>query len=479
MLPVSSDALAWIAQELSLSLLEDGEDGATHQVAGQPILFDGPLSAAAAQLAGLESDDPDVATLVDRAREGLPGTLEVSGPVLGRLLAWSDSPGRARVLFAPHADAVARRAAAADLAAGVTHEVANALTAIAGWTRMAAATGPLPDRTRHALEVVQRSARDALGSARSLLSAMRDAGRVVEASSSSAEHTHVSQVVGEVLDTLRPELEEAGIRLETELATHTFGAVTPAALRLIVDNLVRNAFEALRAGGRIHVRVEEVDDRLRLTVADDGPGMSGKTLAQAFDRYFTTKENGTGLGLALVRDTVHEAGGRVEVESRKGTGTRFDIWLPAAGAARLSLRPPQVTTASTIHPRPAFLDRPSVLDRRQVLVVDDDEALRSLVRTALELQGATVRTAARPSEALALGGPFSLALVDLSLDGERGDQLLGELRASGRVERAILLTGSPDAELDPSCAPDAVLRKPFELEELSRVIEGVLQRPST
>src|SRR5690606_34377657 len=145
-----------------------------------------------------------------------------------------------------------------------------------------------------------------------------------------------------------------------------------------------------------------------------------------------------------------------------GSGTRFDIWLPA-GAGPLSLRPPQVTTASSgVHPRPALVDK-------AVLVVDDDAAMRSMVRTALELQGARVHTAAGAEEALEIEEEFfELALVDLSLGAARGDELLARLRAQERVGCAILVTGSPDLELDPASAPDAVLRKPFELEDLSR-----------
>ena len=200
--------------------------------------------------------------------------------------------------------------------------------------------------------------------------------------------------------------------------------------------------------------------------------MSGQTLAHAFDRYFTTKANGTGLGLALVRDTVNEAGGRLEVESRRGVGTRFDVWLPATGGAALSMRPPRVTTLhSGVHTRPELVNC-------AVLVVDDDEAMRSLVRTALELRGARVRTAAGMHEALAGEDTFTLALVDLSLGEHRGDEVLRLLRREGRVERAILLTGSPDAQLDSDGSPDAVLRKPFELEELSRVIDVVLGEPA-
>ncbi len=466
MLPVSSDALAWIAGELSLVVLEDGENGAVRALSGavpEPGLT---LEAAAARLAARDADDAQIAMLIASARAGDAGTLEIGGELPARIFAWSERPGRARVLFAPRPEAIARRAAAADLAAGVTHEVANALTAIAGWTRMAASGGPLPERTRHALDVVQRSARDALGTARGLLSTMRDAGRTVVASA--PEQTDVGLVVEEVIETLRPELAEAGIALDIELDEQAWGTTAPSALRLIVSNLVRNAFEALDRGGRIRVGVRAADDRICVTIADDGPGMSAETLGRAFDRYFTTKANGTGLGLALVRDTVDEAGGHLDVESRRGGGTRFHVWLPAAGSPSLSARPPQVTTMSSgVHPRPALVDC-------AVLVVDDDEALRSLVRTALELQGARVYTACDIEEALAIEASFRLALVDLSLGEARGDELLRLLRAEGRVERAILLTGSPDVQLAPAGAPDAVIRKPFELEELTRVIHVVL-----
>jgi signal transduction histidine kinase len=415
---------------------------------------------------GLAAADPEIVELVEAARGGTHGVLDVAGAMSARVMAWPLGPGRARVLVAPRPEAIAKRAAAADLAAGVTHEVANALTAIAGWTRLAAAGGPLPERTRQALEIVQRSARDALGSARGLLATMRDAGRGTIAPNA-RDHTNVSLVVGEVLETLRPELEEAGIVLETDFAPEVWGSTPSATLRLIVSNLVRNAYEAISHGGSVHVAVRDHDDRICLSVADDGPGMSRHTLARAFDRYFTTKEHGTGLGLALVRDTVHDAGGRVEVESGRSRGTRFDVWLPAAGAPVLSARPPQVTASSGVHPRPALV-------QRSVLVVDDDEAMRSMVRTALELHGAQVHTAAGVTDALTYDLEFALVLIDLSLGDGRGDELLAELRTRGRVRHAIVVTGSPDLELAPAGEPDMILRKPFELDELTRAIEAVL-----
>jgi signal transduction histidine kinase/CheY-like chemotaxis protein len=467
---VATDGTAWLAAQLCLTLLEEGPDGRATSICGAPPVAT-TLAEALAELGNVDPAEHEaVQALIERARGGEDGAISVSHGTL-RIVAWRHERGNVRALVAPGApESVAQRAAVADVAAGVTHEVANALTAIAGWTRMAASGGPLPDRTRQALDVVQRSAREALGSARGLLRTMRDTGSDRVVANRGVEATDVALVVSEVIETLRPELEEAGIALEDDLHEGALAIVPPAALRLIVGNLVRNAFEALESGGKVRVAVTDHKDRLCVSVADDGPGMNGTTLARAFDRYFTTKEHGTGLGLALVRDTVHEAGGRLEVESRRGVGTRFDIWLPAADAPRMSMRPPQVVASSSgVHPKPALMNR-------AVLVVDDDEAIRLLVRTTFELQGARVTAAATRGEALEHEGPFALALVDLSLGDGRGDELIAELRAHRRIEYAILITGDAEPDLAPAGEPDALVRKPFELDELARTIELVLER---
>lgn len=471
MVPASPDLLGWIAHELSLTLLEEGQHGDVRLLAGSPVDLLRPFPDILAEIAAC--DLVPVQELVERARAGAPGTFELDASCErpGVLLVWSGEHGSTLALYSPRAEAgvLARRAAAADLAAAVTHEVANSLTAIAGWTRMAAAGDRLPERTRQALEVVQRSARQALGSTRGLLRTMRDAGRPYVAAAV-PEPTDSAEVIREVLETLRPELEANGIELEADVPEHVWGAMPAATLRLVFSNLVRNAFEALEGSGTIRVEVEVGEQRYALSVTDDGQGMSPQTLARAFDRYFTTKDTGTGLGLAMVRDTVRDEGGQIRVTSEPGKGTRFDVWLPVAGAARLSSMPPpngHQTTPSGVHPRPILVDR-------RVLVVDDDAAMRSLVRTALELNWADVTVAANREEALAAAGSFDLALVDLALENERGDDLIAELRGLGRLRRAILMTGSASLEPEATRGSDAVLRKPFELDELHRMIESLL-----
>lgn len=468
MVPNSLDLITWIANELSLTQLRVRGDGSVDVLAGTVPLPGRPCEERVAALTGAEPEW--VRAVLDDVRAGRPATLELPGDepdTTTRLLAWPDG-GDVVILHAARVSpaTLARRAAAADHAAGVTHEVANSLTAIAGWTRMASTSAPLPERTRQALDVVQRSAREALDTARGLLRTMRDSSPTIAASA--PEQTDSALVVREVLETLRPEVEARGVILTVSLPEGVWGAAPPAALRLIVSNLVRNAIEAMEDGGRIGVSLRSEGERFALVVEDDGPGMSRETVERAFERYFTTKDAGTGLGLAMVRDTVHEAGGRVEVESQMGRGTRFEVTLPLAGAARMSLRPPKVTDGSPlssgVHARPP-------LAGRAILVIDDDEDLRLLVRTALELHGANVTVADGPEAARAAvaSRAFHVTLVDLSLGDKRGDSLLAELAEGGRLGRTILMTGSPDVSTAEAPA-DALLRKPFELSDLHRVI---------
>jgi len=453
-----------------MTCLRERADG-TIETLGRPDApgLDGPLARCVAALAGCE--ERWVEPLVERARAGTPSALALTPDdgEAGRVLVWARADGLYALYAAqPDPDRLAERAAAAERAAGVAHEVANSLTAISGWTKMAASTAPLPERTSQALEVVQRSAKQALGLARGLLRTMRDTGQST-VFPTVPESTDAAEVVAEVLETLRPEIEAQGVALDVELPAGVRGTAPPSALRSIVSNLVRNALEAFDGGGTIAVSLAIEGDRFVLTVTDDGPGMHRHTLERAFERYFTTKDAGTGLGLAMIRDTVDELGGRIEVSSTRGAGTTFEIWLPVAGASKLSLRPPKFvssTSNSGVRTRPP-------LAARKVLVVDDDDAIRSMIRTALELQGLTVRAAGDRESALALASieRFDVVLVDLTLDDERGDELLAELRGLDRFERAVLMTGSAEADLAPQGAPDAVLRKPFELDELHRLVD--------
>jgi two-component system cell cycle sensor histidine kinase/response regulator CckA len=193
-----------------------------------------------------------------------------------------------------------------------------------------------------------------------------------------------------------------------------------------------------------------------------------------FTPYYTTKAAGTGLGLALVKQTIESVEGHIQVDSALGRGTTFRIELPRLMRPSETRVPSQSERVRTVTDAPA--EGAQALDA-SILVVDDDHALREMVATALSLKGARVTTAASSSEARALQGSFDIALIDMMLDDCRGDELLAILRREGTVNAAMLVTGTVQKpKLVPGGEPDDWVRKPFELSHLVDRLKRTLER---
>jgi signal transduction histidine kinase/ActR/RegA family two-component response regulator len=257
----------------------------------------------------------------------------------------------------------------------------------------------------------------------------------------------------------------------------------------LVDNLVINAKQAMPGGGVIRIgvancRVEEDDpalagilppgDYLRVTVADAGVGIAEEHLQRIFDPYFTTKQNGVGLGLATSLSIVKRHDGHIGVASELGVGTTVTIHLPAA-------------------PEPAPRDREALRPRSgrgRVLVMDDEDVVLQVVRKMLEHLGCTVATARGVEEAvreyrlgLESGARFDAVLVDVTIPGGPGGQeALRQLQALDPEVRAIVSSGYAE---EPILADfqrygfRGAIPKPYRIEDLAQVLEAVLPaRPS-
>jgi signal transduction histidine kinase len=226
---------------------------------------------------------------------------------------------------------LARKRPLADLgwlAAGVMHDVNNALQVVsanAGTAReKAAARGSQAEA--EAMEQVLGAVERAAGLARRLLDW---AGRPV----SRPEPVELGEIAGDVLELLRGSTP-VRIRLVANLPKGlppVLGVATD--LRRLVLNLVTNAWQACEGGrGVVEVATGACDDGRHawIEVADDGRGMDAATRARAFEPFFSTREDGHGLGLSLVREIVERHHGTIEVASRPGEGTRFRVTLPSA-----------------------------------------------------------------------------------------------------------------------------------------------------
>ena len=252
----------------------------------------------------------------------------------------------------------------------------------------------------------------------------------------------------------------------------------------VVQNLVINAVQAMPRGGtlRIMARNDPHDgqshpslgqgDYIQIAIADTGEGIKQENLARIFDPYFTTKQTGTGLGLAAVYSIVKKHHGHIDVESQVGQGTTFRIWLPALRQhlAQFDTRTPWNT--------------PDRMEGR-VLFMDDEQIIRDMAVMLLQRFGLTVDCAVDGAEAiekyrtaLAAGSRYDLVIMDLTVPGGMGGlDALGHLRLLDPSVRAVVSSGySSDPVLANYRAHGfaAVIAKPYEVNELSRVLREVL-----
>jgi CheY-like chemotaxis protein len=238
-------------------------------------------------------------------------------------------------------------------------------------------------------------------------------------------------------------------------------------LEQVVVNLVINARDAMTGGGQLTVSVRNDESgeqpHARLTVTDTGIGMDAATRARVFEPFFTTKApgKGTGLGLATVYAIVDQAGGRITVESEVGAGTEIAVMLPLAASGS----------------EPAEHG-----DRPTVLVVEDEESLRRLVRRVLEADGKRVLDAGDGREALTVlereDGAIDLLITDVVMPGMNGPELVEQIGLRWPGLRVIYSSGYADSRLAgrgfDEHAVD-LLRKPFTVEQLRDRVAQALE----
>jgi PAS domain S-box-containing protein len=265
-----------------------------------------------------------------------------------------------------------------------------------------------------------------------------------------------------------------GIEIETHFPLSLARVIADEnQLELALINLVVNARDAMPEGGSILISAKEqrvcagdesglaAGEYVCLAVTDKGEGMDEETLARATEPFFTTKGigKGTGLGLSMVHGMSQQTGGRLVLKSRKGEGTRAEIWLPLASSE----------TAIERKLEDAGMDTPTRPLR--VLAVDDDALVLLNTSAMLEDLGHTVLEANSGSEALQImrNTPIDLVITDQAMPKMTGMQLLGAIRAEWPNVQVILATGF--AEL-PGETSDSIprLNKPFTEHDLTRIL---------
>jgi CheY-like chemotaxis protein/anti-sigma regulatory factor (Ser/Thr protein kinase) len=243
----------------------------------------------------------------------------------------------------------------------------------------------------------------------------------------------------------------------------------------VLINLVNNARQAMAAAkgqGTLRVASGLAADRamIRITVADDGPGIPPDFLGRIFEPFFTTKPpgEGTGLGLPIAKGIVAEHGGKIHVESQPGRGTTFVLTLPVSDAA------PAPPASAESRPVPAGL---------RVLVVDDEAAIRDLIAEALAAQGSRVETAATGRETLEVlsSSPTDVLILDVTMPEMTGSELWKQIKGKdpALARRTVFCTGDVAREdvgafIEATGCP--LVRKPFEFRHLFDAVAKAASR---
>jgi len=409
----------------------------------------------------------------------------ITARISGRAVAAGDEP--ADVIEAIAEDITERRVledqfrqaqkmeAVGRLAGGIAHDFNNLLMVIGGYTEVMLSQISPDHPLFTKAEAIQQASDRATTLTRQLLAFSRK--QLLE-----LKVVDINAIVADMERLLRPLIGE-DIELTTQLAP-SIGCTRADAgqLEQVIMNLVVNAKDALPKGGKICIRTGSttIDDSYRsehsfikkgpyvtISVTDNGHGMDRETQARIFEPFFTTKEKGkgTGLGLSTVYGIVKQSGGYVFVQSETGSGTAFTIYLPRVDEPCDTLGLPSVSANASG-------------GSETILLVEDEESVRQLVRETLESRGYRVLAAANGEAALALASGHKdglhLVITDVVMPGLSGHELARQLLANRPGLKVLYLSGYAQDAFPANEAQKVFLQKPFTLQNLTRKVREVL-----
>jgi PAS domain S-box-containing protein len=371
-------------------------------------------------------------------------------------------------------------AAMGQMLAGVAHELNNPLTAILGVTELVREREGLDDSMKRQLDLTHRQARRAARIVQNLLEFSRPA-------SPQKKPIDVNSIIERTLQLHEHSLRRNQVAVDFASRTDLPPVVGDAnQLVQVLLNLITNAEQAIREvreSGRVQIRLGSSGGNVVITVQDDGVGISPEALPKLFDPFYTTKRpgGGTGLGLSICLSIVREHGGTIQAETLPGGGSAFKVYLPIARDVPRGASPARSADASDSgsdhSPRPT----PTVLKGIHVLVLDDEESIRSLLEEGLGAHGLKVSTASTAEEAAALiaAHPCDALLCDLRLknagafsDGQAAAAHVAS--AAGSQKPIVIFMTGEYVDQNAKLAGGAILQKPFRILDVLAVMKEAL-----
>jgi PAS domain S-box-containing protein len=363
--------------------------------------------------------------------------------------------------------------AVGQLAGGVAHDFNNLLSVIFGHSALLSASAPSEERLRNSVAEINRAAERAAALTQQLLAFGRR--QVIE-----PRVLDIGSVLAESQNRLRRLIGEE-VRLTMSLAPELSQVnADPGQINQILMNLVQNARDSMPDGGELTLKTSEVafeaaSEAVRsrryvlLAVTDTGSGMTPEVEARAFEPFFSTKREHTGLGLSVVDGIVIQNGGHLTVTTRPGLGSTFNIYLPAV-------------EEPLDRPLTSALSKPTA-GNETILLVEDEDPVREVTALLLESLGYRVLQAAGAEEALDLvqgtKPQIDLLFTDVLMPGMSGRELAEAFRLHDPCIKVLLQSGHTDdivVRLGILNAEVAFLQKPFTVGTLAKKIRELLDQ---
>ncbi len=373
------------------------------------------------------------------------------------------------------------------LSSGIAHDFNNMLLPIIGYSDMVLARIASNDPSVAELKEIRRAAEQAAGLTRQLLAFSRK--QVVKKSI-----FDLNQALQSMSSMLRRIIGE-DVQMRMELAPDLLSVQADVGqLEQIIMNLCVNARDAMPTGGSIAIRTRNVDSNQEsiplvsgqkatgqfvcVSVTDTGHGIPPEIAERIFEPFFTTKgTDGTGLGLSVIYGIIQEHGGGLGLDTQLGVGTTFKVYLPALRASIPKLEAPPLPPDSPPSPQVTFKG-----SGQRVLLVEDEEAVNRLVRTALTQNGYQVTSANCVREAMekfsASRGDFDMIFSDAVLPDGNGVDLISVFRGQNPRLRVLLSSGYTDKHHLMEMAKQqqiSFLPKPYSLPRLFQTVSEVMQ----
>ena len=362
------------------------------------------------------------------------------------------------------------------LAGGIAHDFNNILAAILGNINLAVLDINLKPETKKLLDAAEKASLRAKDLTQQLLTFSKGGEPIKQAAS-------IREVIKDSADFV---LHGGNVDCRYHIPDDIwFVEIDKGQISQVIQNIIINAKHAMPDGGTIQVTGKNIDplhlqdinhlprdtNFVEVTITDSGIGMPVDIIDKIFDPYFSTKQEGSGLGLAVSHSIITKHNGHITVKSTPGVGTSFSIYLPVSRFQQEKEKEEEIMEVAK--------------GKAKIMVMDDDEMIRDVAQSMLSLMGHEVLLAQDGVEALALykehsdsGEPIAIVIMDLTIPGGMGGQdAVKEVLAFDPDAKVIVCSGYSNDPIMANCQQYgfcAAIVKPYQLQELTKVINQVM-----